>query len=85
MPANDPANDPLLDALRALPTRTIEPRVDQRALRRARVVLLDTGARQGGFEWLKVLWSRALAPLLVTGVVASYLVCAVQATDALYR
>ncbi len=58
MPANDPpttrCSTPYARSRRA----PIDARADERALRRARVVLLDTGARQGGLEWLKVLWSR---------------------------
>jgi hypothetical protein len=87
-----------LDAqLRALPRREVDPQVDARVLRKARAVLAEhprAAQRQperdrepstGVWRALEVFWARALAPALVTGTVAGYLVWAVTATNALYR
>jgi hypothetical protein len=77
-----------LDAqLRALPPREIDPRVDARVLRSARAVLASPEAtgQTGVLRLLQLVWSRALAPALVTATVASYLVWAVQSAGALYR
>jgi hypothetical protein len=74
-----------LDAqLRALPLRTLDPELDARVLRSARAVLLEP-PRGGVGRWLTLMWERALAPALVAGTVASYLVWAVQSAGALYR
>jgi hypothetical protein len=81
----DSARDARLDALlRALPAREIDPGVDARVLRRARAVLLDE-RESGVMSVLQRLWERAVAPVLVAGTVATYLVWAVQSTSALYR
>ena len=81
----DDSTDARLDALlRALPVREIDPRIDARVLRTARAVL--TPRRQtGAMHVLQRFWERAVAPVLVTGTVASYLVWAVQSASALYR
>ena len=76
--------DPLLDQLRQLPTRELDGAVSQRVLRRARVVLMEDRPR-GAMHALQVLWARVVAPALVTGTVATYLVWAVGAAAALYR
>jgi hypothetical protein len=72
------------DLLRALPPRELDPRVDARVLRRAQAVLAEEprGGLAHGLLWL---WQRAIAPALLTGTVASYLVWAVASTNALYR
>jgi hypothetical protein len=76
--------DPLLDQLRHLPVRELDGATSQRVLRRARVVFVED--RPGGVTHaLSVLWARALAPALVTGTVATYLIWAVGAAAALYR
>jgi hypothetical protein len=80
----DESTDARLDALlRALPQRALDPRVDARVLRRAQAVL--PAPREGVLSALQRFWERAVAPVLVTGTVATYLVWAVQATSALYR
>ena len=82
---HEESRDARLDALlRALPSREIDPSVDARVLRRARAVLVDP-QESGVMHVLQRLWERAIAPVLVTGTVATYLVWAVQSTSALYR
>jgi hypothetical protein len=76
--------DPLLDQLRELPIRELDGATSQRVLRRARVVLMEDRPR-GATHALRVFWARALAPALVTGTVATYLVWAVGTAAALYR
>jgi len=81
------AQDPelrALGALRALPLREIDPRVDARVLRAARAVLAEE-PRRGVVHLVQLLWARAVAPALVTATVASYLVWAAQSAGALYR
>jgi hypothetical protein len=79
-----PPDDSLDAQLRALPARPIDPRVDDRALRKARAVLLQE-PRHGVLHALQTFWERAVAPVLVTGTVAGYLVWAVQSAGSLYR
>jgi hypothetical protein len=84
MPGDD-SRDARIDALLSgLAPRELDPRVDARVLRTARAVL----ARQpqsGIMYVLQRFWERAVAPVLVTGTVAAYLVWAVQSASALYR
>jgi hypothetical protein len=84
MPGDD-STDARLDALlRALPQRQIAPLADARVLRTARAVLAED--RRGGVvQGLVRMWERAVAPLLVTSTVATYLVWAVHAASSLYR
>jgi hypothetical protein len=75
-----------LDAeLRALPIVPIDGRVEARVLRTARAVLAPSEAPRGFVAWAELLWQRALAPVLVTGTVATYLVWAVNSAGSLYR
>ncbi len=71
-------------ALRALPAVQVHPDVEARTLRAAHAVLAAPPA-SGLVGWLRVLWGRGLAPALVVGTVASYLLWAVQAAGGLYR
>jgi hypothetical protein len=83
---HDDSRDARLDALlRGLTPREIDPGVDARVLRRARAVLVDGQESGGVMQVLQRLWERAVAPVLVTGTVASYLVWAVLSASALYR
>jgi hypothetical protein len=70
--------------LRALPLHRLDPELDARVLRAARAVLLAPPAL-GSWQRLQAFWERAVAPVLVAGTVAGYLVWAVQAAGALYR
>ena len=79
-----PPDDSLDAQLRALPARPLDPAVDARALRKARAVLLRE-PRRGVLHTLQTFWERAVAPVLVTGTVASYLVWAVTSAESLYR
>jgi hypothetical protein len=82
---SDDSRDARLDALLSgLRPRELDPRVDARVLRTARAVLVEQPQR-GAVHFLQRLWERAVAPILVTGTVATYLVWAVQSTSALYR
>lgn len=84
MPEDD-STDARLDALlRALPQRELDPRADARVLRTARAVLTEEPAA-GMLQALERLWERALAPALLSGTVATYLVWAVHTAGALYR
>jgi hypothetical protein len=79
----DPEN--LDHALKALPTRPLDPHVDAAALRAARgVFLAREGEPVGLWATCVLVWERALAPLLVTATVGSYLVWAVQSAQSLY-
>jgi hypothetical protein len=76
--------DPLDLLLRSLPEVTLDPRTRVQTLRRARAVLELPSS--GGFaSGIRGFWERAVAPVLVMGTVASYLVWAVQAAGSLYR
>jgi len=73
-------------ALKALPARPLDPRVDAAALRAARGVFLARQGEPAGLWAMCILfWERALAPLLVTATVGSYLVWAVQSATSLYQ
>jgi hypothetical protein len=79
-------DDPLLERLRALPVRPLDAAAHERTLRRARAVL---AAERPEGAWLRNVWARLLAPVLVptlvTVTVAGYLILAVSAAGSLYR
>jgi hypothetical protein len=76
--------DPLDALLRSLPEVTLDRRVEVQTLRRARAVL-ELPTDRGFVSGMRGLWERAVAPVLVMGTVASYLVWAVDAAGSLYR
>jgi hypothetical protein len=91
MPSDNSTDDLAPDAaaqldalLKALPERTLDPQAEARTLRKARAVLADE-PRVGLFHTLQQIWERAVAPVLVTSTVATYLVWAVHSASALYR
>jgi hypothetical protein len=79
-----PPDDPLLERLRVLPTPPLDEAVSKRVLSRAQARLAES--RPSAFRaTLELLWSRAIAPALVTATVAGYLGWAVSAASAVYR
>jgi hypothetical protein len=79
--------DPLFEALRKLPARELGEHEAGIVLRRAQRELAEPEGRPAP-AWLArldIVWSRFIAPLVVTATVASYLVWAVSAAQALYR
>jgi hypothetical protein len=75
--------DPLTVALRDLPVQDVSPVRSRAILAEAQSILASHGMSEP--SWIDVLWSRFVAPTLVTATVASYLVWAMTAAGALYR
>ncbi len=78
-----PPDDDLDALLGALPVRSLDPRVSAQSLRAARAVLATP--ESGLYAMARAFWERALAPALVVGTVASYLVWAMHSAGALYQ
>jgi hypothetical protein len=75
--------DPLTRALRGLTVHDVNPHRSRAILADARGAMVQRAER--GPSWLDAIWTRFMAPTLVTATVASYLVWALTAAGALYR
>jgi hypothetical protein len=78
-----PDTDPILRALRELPKFDVEAARASAILARAQAAL--SARSTPAPSWIADMWSRVVAPTLVTATVASYLLWAVSAAGALYR
>jgi hypothetical protein len=89
MMTDDPHGEHLDQQLRGLPVRLPGLDLDARVLRQARGVLtparVEKTVGQGLLGLLQTAWERAVAPALVVGTVASYLLWALQAAGSLYQ
>jgi hypothetical protein len=82
-----PSDDEILETLRRLPARPLDPAAAERVRRRSHRVLDEERrlADRPTLRTLRRLWSGEVEPVLVAATVGGYLLWAFTAARALYR
>jgi hypothetical protein len=83
--SNTPEDDPLLAALRQLPSRAVNGAVEDRLQRSARAAYVRSFEGSAWHSPLAGFFGRAAVPVFLAGIVGLYMTWAIAAATALVR